>query len=235
MEKILHKAEERGGGDHGWLSTRHSFSFADWYEPTRMGFGALRVINDDTIAPHQGFGAHPHRDMEIITLVTGGTLTHEDSMGNLGVVEKGEVQIMSAGTGVVHGERNDGDEPLTLFQIWIEAKEKGIAPRYGQSEMHLATQAPGLTLLVAPLGTSEALTINQDALIHHGLIDSAHPLAYTLHDPAHGVYIFVIDGEVTVAGETLGARDALGITSASTLSIESGSSSHFLLFEVPMD
>lgn len=234
MEKVVQRTQDRGGGDHGWLKTRYSFSFADWYDPTRMGFGVLRVINDDAIAPHQGFGAHSHRDMEIITLVTSGTLTHEDSLGNLGVVEEGEVQILSAGTGVVHGERNDGDKPLTLFQIWIEAKEKGIVPRYGQSDVGLGAQPPGFKLLVAPLGTPEALTINQDAYIYHGVIDSEHPLQFTPANLEHGIYLFVIEGEIRAEGETLYARDALGLTGAGILPIESDSPSRFLLFEVPM-
>ncbi|MDB5189454.1 MAG: hypothetical protein JWL82_411 [Parcubacteria group bacterium] len=234
MTTILHTAKERGGADHGWLKTRHSFSFAHWYEPTRMGFGALRVINDDWIAPHEGFGAHSHKDMEIITLVMQGTLTHEDSMGTLGVISAGDVQIMSAGTGVTHSERNDGDEPLELFQLWIEAKEKGIAPRYGQNELHLSEQGPGLTLLVAPLDTPEVLTINQDAYIYYGTLDETHPLEYALHAPANGVYVFVIDGTLTVAGETLSPRDALGVTDATSLSLSSSSVSQFLLFEVPM-
>jgi redox-sensitive bicupin YhaK (pirin superfamily) len=234
MELVVHRADERGGGDHGWLSTRHSFSFADWYEPTRMGFGKLRVINDDTIAPHQGFGAHPHRDMEIITLVTAGTLTHEDSLGNVGIISAGDVQIMSAGTGVVHGERNDGDELVTLFQIWIEAKEKAIAPRYGQSELHLSKQAPGLQLLVAPLSTPDVLTINQDAYLYQAILDPEHPIEYRLHDPKHGVYLFVVDGEVQAAGETLGLRDAVGITDAASITISSTKPSRVLLFEVPL-
>jgi redox-sensitive bicupin YhaK (pirin superfamily) len=234
MKTVIHPANKRGGGDHGWLKTRHSFSFADWYEPTRMGFGTLRVINDDSIAPHQGFGAHGHRDMEIITIVTEGTITHEDNMGNLGVIPAGDVQIMSAGTGVVHGERNDSDEPLALFQIWIEPKEKGVAPRYGQSELHLAHQPPGLRLLVAPLGRPDVLTINQDAYIYQAVLDTEHPVEYTLHDPAHGVYVFVIDGEVHVEGETLGPRDAVGITEAVSIKITATKPSQVLLFEVPL-
>src|SRR5690606_12496739 len=138
-------------GEHGWLSTRYSFSFANWYDPSRMGFGALRVINDDRIAPANGFGAHGHRDMEIVTIVTKGTVRNEDSMGSRGTVPAGDVQAMSAGTGVVHAERNDSpDEELTLFQIWIETARPGAVPRYAQKPFGLGSHEPGLTLLVAP-------------------------------------------------------------------------------------
>src|SRR3989344_846255 len=143
MKIEVYKAEERGEGKHGWLTTRYSFSFADWYEPSRMGFGTLRVINDDIIAPQSGFGEHGHRDMEIITIVTEGAVTHTDSMGNEKVVEAGEVQVMSAGTGVVHAERNASPTtPLKLFQIWIEPKERDIAPRYAQKRFDFSS--PGL-------------------------------------------------------------------------------------------
>ncbi|MDB5195513.1 MAG: pirin [Parcubacteria group bacterium] len=172
--------------------------------------------------------------MEIITIVTAGTLTHEDNIGNKGVIPAGDVQMMSAGTGVVHGERNDGDEPLTLFQLWIEAKEKGIEPRYGQSEMHLTEQPLGLRLVTAPLGTPDVLTINQDAYLYHAGIDPAHPIEYALHHPAHGVYLFVIEGRLDVAGKTLGPRDALGITETSSIAISATEPSRALLFEVPL-
>ncbi len=235
MKVLIHRADERGGGDHGWLKTRHSFSFADWYEPTRMGFGALRVINDDWIAPHQGFGAHSHRDMEIITIVTSGTLIHEDSMGIHGVIPSGDVQIMSAGSGVVHSERNEGNEPLTLFQIWIEAKEKSITPRYDQRKMHLDDTTSSIHLLVAPLGTPDALTINQDAYIYHIFVDAKHPFVYDLNDPRNGVYIFVIDGELMIAEEILRARDAMGITGVNTIEMRTTKTARLLVFEVPID
>lgn len=234
MQIELHKAGERGGADHGWLKTKHSFSFAHWYEPSRMGFGKLRVINDDWIAPHEGFGPHQHKDMEIITVVTAGVLTHEDSLGNKGTIPPGDVQVMSAGSGVVHAERNDGDVPLTLFQIWIEAKEKGIHPRYGQQAMQLEEEKLGLKLLVAPLNTPEVLTINQDAFVHYGLVDSDTSCTYTLNNPEHGVYLFLIEGALHVAGQTLGERDALGITGTPSILITGTSTSKFLLFEVPM-
>lgn len=235
MNAVIHHANERGGGDFGWLKTRHSFSFAHWYEPTRMGFGVLRVINDDWIAPHQGFGAHPHRDMEIITIVTNGTLTHEDSMGNHGIIPAGDVQIMSAGTGVVHSERNESDEPLTLFQIWIEAREKGIMPRYGQRSFQLSENKFDSSLLVAPLGTPDVLTINQDAYIYSAVVDAAHPFIYRVHNPQHGLYLFVITGELSVAGATLRERDAIGITDTTEIELQAKTETRVLIFEVPME
>lgn len=234
MEKVLHRAEDRGKGEHGWLSTRYSFSFADWYEPSRMGFGALRVINDDRIAPASGFGAHGHKDMEIVTIVTKGAVTHEDSMGNRGLVPAGDVQVMSAGTGVVHSERNASpDEELTLFQIWIATGKPGAAPRYGQKPFGLDASDPGLMLLVGPDGTEGALPIYQDAYIYQGVLDSGQPLAYPLKDPAHGVYVFVIDGSVRIAGETLGPRDALAIEGVDALMLETDTLARVLVMEVP--
>lgn len=234
MKKVLHRADERGRGEHGWLSTRYSFSFADWYDPSRMGFGMLRVINDDRIAAGSGFGAHRHQDMEIITIVTKGAVTHEDSMGNRGEVPAGDVQVMSAGTGVTHAERNDSkDEELTLFQIWISSDRKGATPRYAQKAFGLGSTEPGATVLVAPDDTGGALPIYQDAYLVQGIIDREHPLAYELKNPSHGLYVFVVDGTVKVAGEVLASRDALGIVDAEEVLLESDALARVLLIEVP--
>lgn len=235
MEKVVHRAEDRGRGEYGWLSTRYSFSFADWYDPARMGFGVLRVINDDRIAPANGFGAHSHKDMEILTIVTEGVVTHEDSMGNRGEVPKGDVQAMSAGTGVTHAERNDSpDQELALFQIWIASDRKGAAPRYAQKPFGLSSRTPGLTLLVAPTDDDGALPIYQDAYIHQGIVEAGPPLRYVLKNPSHGLYLFVIDGSVNVAGETLGPRDALGIRDVRDVEISASGFSRMLLIEVPL-
>lgn len=235
MQKIIHRADERGVGEYDWLKTRYSFSFAQWYDPARMGFGALRVINDDWIAPAHGFGAHPHRDMEIITIVTAGTVTHEDSMGNAGTVPAGDVQAMSAGTGVVHAERNDSpDEPLTLFQIWIATGTPGAAPRYAQKPFGLMDMTPGLRLLVGPDGTPDALPIYQDAYVSMARIAADTPCTYTLHDEMHGIYVFVVDGSVQVADETLGARDALGISEVASVVLSATAPATALIIEVPL-
>lgn len=210
MKKVIHLSEERGKGEYGWLKTRYSFSFADWYNPERMGFGALRVINDDTIAPNSGFGIHSHRDIEIITIVTAGTLTHKDSMGNVGTVSAGEVQVMSAGINVAHSEYNSSkEETLSLFQIWINPKETGGNPRYGQKSFK--NEKSGITTLVSPMGHKEGLNIKQDAYIYYAVIESIKPLHHKLAQKNNGAYVFVIEGSVNIGEDTLSARDAMGV------------------------
>lgn len=228
----LHLAESRGGDDHGWLSTRHSFSFANWYDPNRMGFGTLRVLNDDTIDPKNGFGTHPHNNMEIITVVTDGTLTHKDSMGNTGVIRAGEVQVMSAGTGVAHSEYNDNEEPLHLFQIWIEPNERNVAPRYDQRSF--PEKKISETLLVAPLGTPDALGIHQDAYISRLAFDLDHPIAYKFKRNEHGVYFFVVEGGVTITEASLKERDAIGVERIDMVELSTTEHAVVLAIEVPM-
>ena len=229
---VVHKAEGRGSGEYGWLKTRYSFSFADWYEPNRLGFGALRVINDDVIAPKSGFGEHGHRDMEIITIVTEGAVTHTDSMGNEKVVKAGEVQVMSAGTGVVHAERNESlNIPLKLFQIWIESKEPGIAPRYAQKAFDFSS--PGLITLVSHEG-NEGLAVNQDACILQTNLRANEELVYKIKKRGNGLYIFIVSGEVVVGGQSLKDRDAAGVTEANEIKIAATFSSRLYLFDIPL-
>lgn len=229
MQKVVHRANERGVAEHEWLHSRFSFSFADWYEPTRMGFGALRVINDDIVDPSSGFPMHPHRDMEIITIVMKGAVTHEDSMGNHGVVGAGEVQVMSAGTGVVHSEFNESPtEQLELFQIWIIPDRPGHTPRYAQQTI----PEGGEVFLVGPEGSDAPLTIHQDAYITRlTLTDAA---TYTLHSENNGLYVLVISGEATIADEELGERDAVGLWETPVVAIEGAPGSELLLLEVPL-
>jgi hypothetical protein len=235
MEKILHRAGKRGERDYGWLATRYSFSFGDWYEPARMGFGALRVLNDDTIAPASGFPMHGHRDMEIVTIVTSGTLTHKDSLGNTGVVRTGDVQVMSAGSGIVHSEYNASpNEPLTLFQIWIQTVEEGSAPRYDQKSFDAIRAEDGIVPLVGPAGEAYPLEIHQDAFISRIIVDLDHPCAYHMHREGNGVYIFIVEGAAEVTGERLHARDALGISEADAVNITAGAHTDILLIEVPL-
>lgn len=237
MIRIVHKAEDRGVSEHGWLSSRFSFSFAEWYEPSRMGFGALRVINDDTIAPHSGFPPHPHRDMEIITIVTHGAVTHKDSMGNEGVISAGEVQVMSAGTGVMHAEINGDDEELRLFQIWIEPKLSSIVPRYDQQNFSLQKHPDGRTLLVSPEGEEEgaSLTINQDAYLSWLELPEEETHIYELHRPGFGLYALVVEGEVVIDGEPLSSRDAIGLAGMKEpTQIVAKTSTTVLLIEVPI-
>ncbi len=232
MKIILHRSDERGKGEYGWLITRYSFSFADWYNASKMGFGALRVLNDDIIAPLQGFGKHGHKNMEIITVVTRGEVTHQDSMGNSFKVKAGDVQVMSAGTGVLHSESNDSiTEPLELFQIWIEPQVYNIEPRYEQKSFNFQT----IKNVIVPLVHKEkALRINQEAFIFYGAIDSSESFIYTLQDKDNGVYLFMIGGEVVVGGETLKKRDALGISEIEAMNIQANENSQFLIIEVTM-
>lgn len=231
MKKTIHRADERGVGEHDWLSTRYSFSFANWYEPTRMGFGALRVLNDDKIKGRNGFGAHGHRDMEIITIVLSGTLTHQDSMGNTGTIQAGEVQVMSAGTGVVHAEFNDADEELTLFQLWIQSDQNGHEPRYAQRAFPIDAKE---TLLVAPLGHKDALGIHQDAYVTKMTLSEKESLIYDIKKAGNGAYVLVVEGQVTVVEEVLRKRDAIGIEDVKTVAFTADSETQLLLIEVPM-
>lgn len=236
MKTVLHRADTRGGGSHGWLSTKYSFSFANWYDPSRMGFGKLRVLNDDTIAGGGGFGAHPHRNMEIITIVTSGTVRHTDSMGNSFEVSVGDVQVMSAGTGVTHSEENASkDEPLSLFQIWIDTNQEDSKPKYAQKAFHLGKSLPGITLLANEHGQEGALPIQQDAYISFVAVDDAHPLSYSLRNPQHGVYVFVIEGGVSCMGIDLGTRDGLGVQDVESISLSAKNFATVILLEVPMD
>lgn len=231
MKTILHKAEDRGKGEYGWLTTRYSFSFADWYDSGRMGFGMLRVLNDDIILGGEGFPMHGHRDMEIVTVVVHGAVRHEDSMGNQGVVEKGEVQAMSAGAGVYHAEFNNSDtEPLELFQLWIEPRTRGGIPRYEQKSYTYSMDHNVWNELVG----KNSLSINQDAYISIGNITSGATLDYTLHDSTHGVYLFVIEGEIRVGDSVLSKRDALGVMDTKSVTTEGLHDAKVLLIEVPL-
>ncbi|NOT52658.1 MAG: pirin family protein [Chitinophagaceae bacterium] len=235
MKTIIHKANSRGHADHGWLNAWHSFSFAGYHDPAKVHFGALRVLNDDTIAGGMGFGAHPHDNMEIITIPLSGQLEHRDSMGNTGIISKGEVQVMSAGTGIQHSEKNkNAKEPLKLLQIWLFPDKKNVEPRYDQRAFDLAAARNSLLNIVSPMGSAEGLTIHQNAWFHLGKLDKDLSIIYELKDKQNGVYAFLIDGEVTINGERLEKRDAIGITDADKLEIEAVADSEILLMEVPM-
>lgn len=234
MITILHKEEDRGKRDHGWLKTAHSFSFGDWFNPERTGYGALLVINDDTIAPRSGFGRHSHEDMEIITIVMNGAVEHKDTMGNSGFVQAGDVQLMSAGTGVLHSEHNAHEkEELELFQIWIQPKETGTEPRYEQRPFRFLSMEEGTLTLVDPYG-KEGLRINQDAYITFTSLKE-NALTYEMKDKNHGLYVFVIEGSVEVADRILSRRDALGLDGILKAEIIPKAPSKLLLIEVPME
>ena len=234
MHITLHPADSRGKAELDWLSTRYSFSFAHWHDPSRMGFGKLRVLNNDTIAPQSGFPMHSHENMEIITIVTEGAVTHSDSMGNTDIqIKAGEVQIMSTGTGVTHAEYNAENTPLKLFQLWIEPSHLGGTPRYEQHAFSWQ-DSTGITPLVGPINSDYPLHMQQDGYL--SIANSkADPLqTYTLHNSAHGVYIFVIDGSVTIAGNTLNTRDAAALSDTEEISITHHTQSTLLLVEIPL-
>ncbi len=234
MNTVVHTSDSRGFADHGWLRSRHSFSFAGYYNPERVHFGALRVLNDDQVAGGQGFGTHPHDNMEIISIPLSGDLEHKDSTGRSEVIRQGDVQIMSAGSGLRHSEYNHNtDKPVEFLQIWVFPKERDITPRYEQKSYSATDRTNKFQTVVAPEG-GEALTINQDAWFSLGNLEAGTTLDYKFNKPGSGLYAFVLKGEATIAGEALGSRDAVGITDTSEVSITADSDTEILLMEVPM-
>ena len=218
MKKIFHGASTRGEANHGWLHAKHSFSFANYFNPERIQFGALRVLNDDTVAPGMGFGTHPHDNMEIITIPLEGALEHKDSMDNVGVIEADEIQVMSAGTGVYHSEYNrNKDQAVSLLQIWVFPNEQNVKPRYDQKNIKDLKKVNALYPVVTPDPEAPGMWIHQDAWFHMGDFDTTTELEYDLHKKGNGVYAFLIEGTAEIAGETLQKRDALCPVTASSL------------------
>jgi redox-sensitive bicupin YhaK (pirin superfamily) len=235
MKKVFHPANERGHNDIGWLKANFSFSFGPYYNPEKVHFGALRVLNDDIIAGGKGFGAHPHDNMEIITIPLFGALEHEDSMGNIGVIKAGEVQVMSAGTGIQHSEYNHSKtEAANTLQIWLFPKEMNIEPRYDQKSFANNLKPNQLTTLVSPVKDGDALWINQDAIFSMGDFDAGKQVKYGIKIPGNGAYIFLIDGNISIDEADLNKRDALGVYDTGSLTIETKAHSRILIIEVPM-
>jgi redox-sensitive bicupin YhaK (pirin superfamily) len=229
----LRKAQERGFADHGWLRSYHSFSFADYYDPRYNGFGPLRVINEDRVAPGKGFGTHAHRDMEIITYVLDGSLEHKDSIGTGSVIVPGDVQRMSAGTGVRHSEFNpSADRAVHFLQIWIEPASRGIAPSYEQRRFDAQEKRGRLCLVAAPDARENALTLHQNACVYAGLFDGAERALHRL-EPRRRGYVHVALGDIRVNGEPLGAGDAARIIDEPAVEIDSGRTAEVLLFDLP--
>ncbi|MEQ1684098.1 MAG: pirin family protein [Burkholderiaceae bacterium] len=235
----LRKSNERGFADHGWLKSFHSFSFADYHDPKHMGFGALRVINEDRIAPGTGFGTHGHRDMEIVSYVLSGELAHKDSMGNgeagaavAGVIRPGDVQRMSAGTGVRHSEFNHAPKDTTHFlQIWIEPNQRGIEPGYEQKHFDAGSKNGTLRLVASPDGRDGSVTIHADAAIYSGLFGATQALKREL-DPARKAYVHLVRGSLDVNGQHLQAGDALRIENETLLEITNGTDAEVLVFDL---
>ncbi|MCX8113772.1 MAG: pirin family protein [Burkholderiaceae bacterium] len=229
----LRRSAERGYADHGWLRSFHSFSFADYYDPRHMGFGPLRVINEDRIAPGAGFGMHGHRDMEIVSYVLEGELAHEDSLGNGSVIRPGDVQRMSAGTGVRHSEFNHAHDRETHFlQIWIEPSVTGIAPSYEEKHFDEAGKRGRLRLVAAPDGADGAVTIHQDARVYVGLFDACESADLALA-PRRRAYVHVARGAIAVNGHTLAAGDAAMISAERVIALRSGNAAEVLVFDLP--
>ena len=228
----IRKAHERGHADHGWLDTWHTFSFADYYDPEQMGYSSLRVINDDRVAPGAGFPTHPHRDMEIITYVLSGALEHKDSMGNGTVIRPGEVQRMSAGTGIRHSEFNASpSEEVHLLQIWIMPDRGGITPSYEQKSFDAEEKLGKLRLVASPDGSDGSITIHQDAKLYAGLIDPEHPTEHAL-PPGRRAYLHVTRGSTSLNGLEMSAGDGARIEGETGLHLKSDSSAEILLFDL---
>lgn len=235
MKTTLHRADSRGYADHGWLKSNHTFSFAGYYEPSRMHFGMLRVLNDDWVAPGMGFGEHPHDNMEIVSIPLSGALAHRDSTGQSKLIETGDVQIMSAGSGLTHSEFNGSQtEAVNFLQIWVFPKERNISPRYEQKKFHENDRINRWQTVVAPEKDNGAIWINQEAWFNLSNLQAGETLDYTLKGKRHGVYLFVIDGKIEAAGEQLNKRDAIGIEDSQQLSIKALEDAQLLLMEVPM-
>lgn len=237
MEQItLHKASSRGHANHGWLDAHHTFSFASYYNPQAMHFGVLRVLNDDIVAGGGGFGAHPHDNMEIITIPLTGALAHKDSMGHSEVIRAGDVQVMSAGTGIRHSEFNaSSTEPVNLLQIWLFPNKENVEPRYGQITLDLDQRHNRLQQILSPSPEDEGVWIHQNAWFHMGRLDQGVALDYDLKDKSNGVYAFVISGSIEVQGKQLDARDGLGISGSDRISLKALTDAEILLMEVPMN
>jgi redox-sensitive bicupin YhaK (pirin superfamily) len=236
MDHFLHKASTRGHADHGWLNSHHTFSFANYHDPQRMHFGVLRVLNDDTVAAGMGFGTHPHENMEIISIPLAGDLKHADSMGNTTVIRHGDVQVMSAGTGIAHSEYNNSQEaPVKFLQIWVFPNKRNVEPRYGQITLDPEQRHNRLQQILSPDPHDEGVWIQQKAWFHLGTFDKGANVTYTLKDPNNGVYAFVIGGAATINGVDMDERDGLGLWNVEALEIKANSAgTELLLMEVPM-
>ncbi len=235
MNTVVHKSDSRGFADHGWLRSRHSFSFAGYYNPEKVHFGALRVLNDDIVAGGKGFGTHPHDNMEIVSIPLYGDLEHKDSTGTGEVIKTGDVQIMSAGSGLRHSEFNHSKEDEVHFlQLWVFPKERDITPRYEQKSFDVEDRMNKFQTVVSP-DDDDALWINQDAYFSLANLDAGTSLTYQVKKPGNGVYFFVLNGEMAIANEALDSRDAVGVSDTDQVDLKARSYAEVLAIEVPMD
>jgi quercetin 2,3-dioxygenase len=235
MTKTIHKANTRGIADFGWLHSKHTFSFSSYYNPNRIQFGALRVLNDDIVAPGMGFGTHGHENMEIVSIPIKGELAHKDNTGTAKVIYPGEVQIMSAGTGIRHSEFNHSEsDSVNFLQIWILPKEIGIKPRYEQKFFDASERKNKIQTIVSPEKDTDAVWINQDSYFSLVNISKGSDIEYSNHNPENGIYVFIIDGSISIDGELFERRDGIGITETNSFKVTANEESEILLIEVPM-
>lgn len=234
MKTVLHKADTRGHANHGWLDSHHSFSFANYYNPERMHFGVLRVLNDDVVAPGRGFGTHPHDNMEIISIPLEGDLEHKDSMNNTAVIRQGDIQVMSAGTGVFHSEYNkNADSDVRFLQIWLFPNKRDVEPRYDQ--IPIEEQSNRLTQVLSPNPNDAGVWIHQNAWFHLGKYESGATETYKVKSAGNGVYVFVLEGDVAVSGQQLSKRDGYGVWDTDEIEIQASSNARILVMDVPME
>lgn len=233
---VLHRAGTRGHANHGWLDSHHSFSFASYHNPERMHFGVLRVLNDDQVDAGQGFGTHPHNNMEIISIPLEGDLEHKDSMGNTAVIREGDVQVLSAGTGIQHSEYNKNrDKKVKFLQIWLFPNKKDVKPRYDQMSFKLEDRNNKFQQVLSPNADDEGVWIHQDAWFHLGKFDAGKVAEYKLKKEGNGMYVFVLKGKLSAAGQELNKRDGMGLWDSDSLSLTAIENSEVLLMEVPME
>ena len=232
---ILHKAESRGDANHGWLHSRHTFSFADYYNPERMHFGVLRVLNDDYVEPGMGFGTHPHDNMEIISIPLEGDLEHRDSMGNIAVIKHGDIQVMSAGSGITHSEYNrNKDKPVKFLQIWVFPDKKNVTPRYDQITLNMEDRHNKIQQILSPDPEDAGVWIYQNAWFSMGKFNKGFSDVYSLMSKENGVYAFILNGDVTINDQHLKPRDGFGVWDLERLNITAETDAEFLLMDVPM-
>ena len=235
MKATLHKANTRGHANYGWLNAYHSFSFADYYHSERMHFGVLRVLNDDSIAGGKGFDTHPHHNMEIITIPLSGDLQHKDSMGNTAIIHAGEIQVMSAGSGVLHSEFNPNpDKEVSLLQIWLFPKLKNVEPRYDQLSIENIESKNGFKQILSPNKNDDGVWVYQQAWFHLGEFDEETSQTYPFKREGNGLYVFVLEGELTINGFKMEKRDGIGISEVNLVDIKTSAKTKVLLMEVPM-
>ena len=235
VNSVLHRAETRGDANHGWLHSRHTFSFADYYDPERVHFGMLRVLNDDIVAAGMGFGTHPHDNMEIVSIPLEGDLEHKDSMGNVSVIRHGDIQVMSAGTGITHSEYNKNkDKQVKFLQIWILPDKKNVKPRYDQITLHVADRHNSFQQILSPDPDDAGVWIYQNAWFHLGRLDKGFKADYNIKAKGNGVYAFILSGEVTIENQKLKQRDGFGIWDVEKIKVTADTNAEILLMEVPM-